>query len=127
METDVSFIILGYSIRYEIFVDCRLLVAIGFTAAFIVMLFPNPISSRVLVRKTLAATLTEAGDVFATEVEAFLAEEAVSRSPTKVDTMEANDSSNDSGLLRDASKNDRMKRMGKRVIVIAVWYIDFIA
>jgi hypothetical protein len=127
METDVSLIILGYSIRYEIFVDCRLLVAIGFTAAFIVMLFPNPISSRVLVRKTLAATLTEAGDVFATEVEAFLAEEAVSRSPTKVDTMEANDSSNDSGLLRDASKNDRMKRMGKRVIVIAVRYIDFIA
>jgi len=97
----------------------RLLVVIGFTAAFIVMLFPNPISSRVLVRKTLAATLSEGGDIFATEVEAFLAEEALTRS--------RKDDAKDDGLLKDASKDDRVQRTGKRVIDIAVWFSSLYA
>ena len=84
------------------------------------MLFPNPISSRVLVRKTLAATLTEGGDIFATEVEAFLAEEALTR--FRKDEGTEGKESHDSSLLKDASKDDRVKRMGKRVIVIAVWF-----
>ncbi|KAI5832414.1 hypothetical protein K523DRAFT_344860 [Schizophyllum commune Tattone D] len=53
-----------------------LLVIIGFTAGFIVMLFPSPTSARLLVRRTLAATFQELGSVFAAEMETFLAEEA---------------------------------------------------
>lgn len=79
------------------------------------MFFPNPKSSRVLVRKTLAATLTEAGDVFATEIEAFLAEEAFLQSNKGAEAK-------GSSLLKDPSKDDRMKRMGQRIIVIAVWF-----
>jgi len=56
-----------------------LLVIIGFTAAFIVMFFPYPITSRVLVRKTIAAVIGETGNIFVGEVEAFLAEEARAR------------------------------------------------
>ena len=40
------------------------------------MLFPSPTSARLLVRRTLAATLQELGSVFAAEMETFLAEEA---------------------------------------------------
>ncbi|KAJ7909256.1 hypothetical protein B0H13DRAFT_2192889 [Mycena leptocephala] len=57
-----------------------LLVMIGFTAGGIVMLFPRPTSARTLVRRTLAATLREQGNIFGQEVEAFLAEEARARS-----------------------------------------------
>lgn len=78
------------------------------------MLFPNPVSSRILVRKSLAATFTEAGDVFATEIEAFLAEEALTRSMKGEETEVKN-----SSLLKETSKDDRLKRMGKRLIVIA--------
>ncbi|KAL1742634.1 hypothetical protein HDZ31DRAFT_42783 [Schizophyllum fasciatum] len=53
-----------------------LLVIIGFTAGFIIMLFPSPTSARLLVRRTLAATMQELGSVFAAEMETFLAEEA---------------------------------------------------
>ncbi|KAJ7730484.1 hypothetical protein DFH07DRAFT_993871 [Mycena maculata] len=56
-----------------------LLVIIGFTAGTIVMMFPRPTSSRTLVRRTLAATLQELGNIFGHEVEAFLAEEARAR------------------------------------------------
>lgn len=52
-----------------------LLVIIGFTASFIVMMFPRPTSSRTLVRRTLAATISELGHLLAVEVEALLAEE----------------------------------------------------
>ena len=44
------------------------------------MLFPRFTSSRVLVRRTLAATLREQGSIFGKEIEAFLAEEARARS-----------------------------------------------
>ncbi|KAF4566563.1 hypothetical protein EYR36_011994 [Pleurotus pulmonarius] len=56
-----------------------LLVVIGFTAAFIVMLFPRPTSARTLVRRTVAASLEHLGRVFASEVDAILAEEAKGR------------------------------------------------
>ncbi|TFK38741.1 hypothetical protein BDQ12DRAFT_712685 [Crucibulum laeve] len=57
-----------------------LLIIIGFTAAFIVMLFPRPNSSRTLVRRTLGANIAALGTIFAGEVEAFLAEEVRARS-----------------------------------------------
>lgn len=91
-------------------VKFRLLVVIGFTAAFIVMLFPNPISSRVLVRKTLAAVINETGDIFATEVEAFLSEEALTRHAEEDEVDEA----------KKDSKDERVKRTGRRVMVVAV-------
>ncbi|KAJ8703361.1 hypothetical protein PTI98_001988 [Pleurotus ostreatus] len=56
-----------------------LLVVIGFTAAFIVMLFPRPTSARTLVRRTVAASLEHLGRVYASEVDAILAEEAKGR------------------------------------------------
>lgn len=40
------------------------------------MLFPSPTSSRTLVRRTLAATISELGHTLAVEIEALLAEEA---------------------------------------------------
>ncbi|KAF9031494.1 hypothetical protein BDZ89DRAFT_1063889 [Hymenopellis radicata] len=56
-----------------------LLIIIGFTAGFIVMMFPRPTSSRVFVRKSLAADLDELSHILAAEVEAFLAEERRAR------------------------------------------------
>ncbi|GLB36769.1 putative ER transporter, 6TM, N-terminal [Lyophyllum shimeji] len=56
-----------------------LLVIIGFTAAFIVMMVPHPTSARTLVRHTLAATAGELKHILAVEVEALLAEEARAR------------------------------------------------
>ncbi|KAF4605805.1 hypothetical protein EYR40_004595 [Pleurotus pulmonarius] len=56
-----------------------LLVIIGFVAAFVVMLFPQPTSARTLVRKTVASSLEQLGRVFASEVDAILAEEAKGR------------------------------------------------
>ncbi|CAK5266926.1 unnamed protein product [Mycena citricolor] len=52
-----------------------LLVIIGFTAGGLAMMFPRPTSSRILVRRTLAATLREMGSILGQEVEAALAEE----------------------------------------------------
>lgn len=51
-----------------------LLVLIGFTAGFIVMLFPRPSTSRVLVRKTLAASIDEFASLIVSELEVFLLE-----------------------------------------------------
>ncbi|KAG5220609.1 membrane protein [Salix suchowensis] len=48
-------------------------------ATFIVMLFPRPTSARTLVRRTVAASLEHLGRVFASEVDAILAEEAKGR------------------------------------------------
>ncbi len=49
------------------------------TSQFIVMMFPRPTSSRVFVRKSLAADLDELSHILAAEVEAFLAEERRAR------------------------------------------------
>ncbi|KAF9043705.1 hypothetical protein BDZ89DRAFT_943304 [Hymenopellis radicata] len=56
-----------------------LLIIIGFTASFIVMMFPRPTSSRSFVRKSLAADLDELSHILAAQVEVFLAEERRAR------------------------------------------------
>lgn len=78
------------------------------------MLFPNPISSRVLVRKTLAAIAGEVGHIFAGEVEAFLLEEAHTRgaSDEKAQT--------NSRTERASIKEKRVRKIGRRVVAVAV-------
>ncbi|KIM39011.1 hypothetical protein M413DRAFT_447369 [Hebeloma cylindrosporum] len=95
-----------------------LLVVIGFAAAFVVMLFPHPRSSRVLVRKTLAAIVGETGNIFAGEVEAFLAEEALSRrgDDTKV---EFTGDKEDAGAGKVSLKERRVRKIAKRVIAVS--------
>ncbi|KAJ7474206.1 hypothetical protein FB451DRAFT_1248307 [Mycena latifolia] len=93
-----------------------LLVIIGFTAGAIVMMFPRPTSSRMLVRRTLAATLQELGNIFGQEVEAFLAEEVRARSghfeKEMIDFVD--DPSGD-----DVSpKERRVRKVGRRVLVV---------
>ncbi len=104
-------------------VEFRLLVIIGFTAAFIVMLFPNPVSSRVLVRKTLAATINETGDIFATEVEAFLSEEALTHHAGSDEVDEDDEAERHSE--DPSSKEERVKSTGQRVIVVVVCCLFF--
>ncbi|KAG6901993.1 hypothetical protein C0995_005793 [Termitomyces sp. Mi166 len=92
-----------------------LLVIIGFTAGFIVMLFPRPTSSRTLVRRTLAATAGELGVVLAVEVEALLAEEARAREGhyEKVTFVGAH-----SGQ-KVSPKEQRVRRIGQRALDVA--------
>ncbi|KAF4584596.1 hypothetical protein EYR38_001825 [Pleurotus pulmonarius] len=74
--------VVGYSwidSHLEMLTSSGLLVIIGFVAAFVVMLFPQPTSARTLVRKTVASSLEQLGRVFASEVDAILAEEAKGR------------------------------------------------
>ncbi|CAA7266342.1 unnamed protein product [Cyclocybe aegerita] len=95
-----------------------LLVVVRFTAAFIMMVFPNPMSSRVLVRKTLAATIGETGNILAGEIEAFLAEEAKARCG-QYDTVPV---SNDAVVDEDkvSPKEKRIRKIGKRVLAVAM-------
>lgn len=74
------------------------------------MLFPNPISSRVLVRKTLAAVAGEVGHIFAGEVEAFLAEA----------TLVVNASGDEDTTMSVKQKQKRTKKIAGRVIAVAV-------
>ncbi|KAG5725819.1 hypothetical protein E4T56_gene2441 [Termitomyces sp. T112] len=92
-----------------------LLVIIGFTAGFIVMLFPRPTSSRTLVRRTLAATADELGLILAVEVEALLAEEARAREGhyEKVPFVGAN-----SGQ-KVSPKEQRVRRIGQKALDVA--------
>jgi hypothetical protein len=78
------------------------------------MLFPNPISSRVLVRKTLAAIVGEVGHIFAGEVEAFLLEEARTRG-----TGDEKEQSR-SGTQNASIKEKRVRKIGRRVVAVAV-------
>ncbi|KAJ7093436.1 hypothetical protein B0H15DRAFT_832325 [Mycena belliarum] len=90
-----------------------LLVAIGFTASAIVMMFPRPTSSRVLVRRTLAATLQELGHIFQQEVEAFLAEEARARSGEyEKETIDFSDTNGHAV----SPKERRIHRVGRRAL-----------
>ncbi|KAF8798312.1 hypothetical protein BYT27DRAFT_7177807 [Phlegmacium glaucopus] len=95
-----------------------LLVIIGFTAAFIVMMFPNPISSRVLVRKSLGAATREIGNIFAAEVEAFLAEEARARRGVyeKVEFVGPDKVDSDTKV---SPKEKRVRKIGRRLITVA--------
>lgn len=80
------------------------------------MIFPRPTSSRTLVRKTLAASMQELGNIFAAEVEAFLAEEARARNGDfetyAVDCNEEGDSL--------SPKEKRARKMMAKVMAVAV-------
>ncbi|KJA27441.1 hypothetical protein HYPSUDRAFT_131287 [Hypholoma sublateritium FD-334 SS-4] len=86
-----------------------LLVIIGFAASLIVMLFPNPVSSRILVRKTLAAIAGEVGHIFAGEVEAFLVEA----------TFIANANGDKPTAVSLKQKKKRTRKIAARVITVA--------
>jgi hypothetical protein len=83
------------------------------------MMFPRPTSARVLVRRTLAATLRELGSIFGQEVEGFLAEEARARSghyeKGNIDWVDHN--SGDGAL---SPKERRVRKVGRRVLVVFV-------
>ncbi|CAA7266340.1 unnamed protein product [Cyclocybe aegerita] len=96
-----------------------LLVIIGFAAAFVVMVFPNPISSRVLVRKTLAATIGETGNILAGEIEAFLAEEAKARRGECDDPLVATDG-READEDKASPKERRVRKIGKRVLAVSI-------
>ncbi|KAJ7159965.1 hypothetical protein C8R43DRAFT_993969 [Mycena crocata] len=96
------------------------LVIIGFTAGGIVMMFPRPTSSRVLVRRTLAATLQELGSIFGQEVEAFLAEEARARSghfeQETIDFMDT--AAGDVSAEKVSPKERRVRKVAQRVMTV---------
>jgi len=83
------------------------------------MLFPNPRSSRVLVRKTIAAIIGEAGNIFAGEVEAFLAEEARARRGD-YEKVEFVGDKEDAGKV--SLKERRVIKIAKRVIGVSVCF-----
>ncbi|KAJ8703362.1 hypothetical protein PTI98_001989 [Pleurotus ostreatus] len=92
-----------------------LLVIIGFVAAFVVMLFPQPTSARTLVRKTVASSLEQLGRVFASEVDAILAEEAKGRKgiverPDMGDQLEG---------VEVSPKEKRVRILAERMLTIA--------
>jgi len=91
-----------------------LLVIIGFTASFIVMMFPRPTSSRTLVRRTLAATIAELGHILAVDIEALLAEEARLKSGhyEKVEFV-----GNSGGKV--SAKEKRVRKIAQKVMVVA--------
>lgn len=74
------------------------------------MLFPNPMSSRVLVRKTQAAIIGEVGHIFEGEIEALLAEE-------KHACLEV-DPRIEATIVEQ--KKQRIMNIGRRVIAVAV-------
>lgn len=80
---------------------------------FIVMLFPTPLSSRVLVRKTLAAVIGESGNIFGGEIEAFLAEEERARNGIY-------DQKPDGGQDKLSLKERRVRKISQRVITVSV-------
>jgi hypothetical protein len=89
---------------------------------FIVMLFPHPRSSRVFVRKTMAGIVGETGNIFAGEVEAFLAEEARARreDDTKVEVVGDKE---DAGAGKVSLKERRVRNIAKRVIAVSVCFV----
>ena len=80
---------------------------------FIVMLFPTPLSSRVLVRKTLAAVIAESGNIIGGEIEAFLAEEERVRNGIY-------DQAPELGKDRLSMKERRVRRISGRVMAVSV-------
>ncbi|RDB27383.1 Uncharacterized protein C57A7.05 [Hypsizygus marmoreus] len=91
-----------------------LLVIIGFTASFIVMMFPRPTSSRSLVRQTLAATTGELGHILAIEIEALLAEEARARAGHHEKVPFVGDQSDQ----KASPKEQRVRKIAHKVLVV---------
>ena len=81
------------------------------------MLFPHPRSSRVLVRKTIAAIIGEAGNIFAGEVETFLAEEARVRRGD-YEKVEFVCDQEDAG--KASLKERRVRKIAKKVLGVSV-------
>ncbi|KAG7439538.1 uncharacterized protein BT62DRAFT_913251 [Guyanagaster necrorhizus] len=90
-----------------------LLIIIGFTAGFIVMIVPRLTSSRLFVRRSLAAITDELGNIFASEVEAFLAEERKTRLNSDAEKDHTNRSDNVS------TKEQRIRMFTPRMLAIA--------
>ncbi|PBK89280.1 hypothetical protein ARMGADRAFT_1167595 [Armillaria gallica] len=90
-----------------------LLIIIGFTAGFIVMIVPRLTSSRVFVRRSLAAIIDELGHLFASEVEAFLAEERKTRLNDDLEKRHTNGSDDGS------TKEERIRTFTPRMLAIA--------
>jgi hypothetical protein len=86
------------------------------------MLFPRPTSARTLVRRTLAATLREQGNIFGQEVEAFLAEEARARSghyeKETVDWMDQ--VGGGESVLPVSPKERRIRKVAHRALAVFV-------
>lgn len=51
-------------LRADVPIPAKALTRVGFTAAFLVMLFPKPISAKLLVRRTLAKNLGSIADLY---------------------------------------------------------------
>lgn len=81
------------------------------------MLFPFPVSTRVLVRKTFGATAAEIGKLFAGEVETFLTEEAKART-ANVEKTEFTDKKVEDES--ECTKEKRVRVIAKRVIDVLV-------
>jgi hypothetical protein len=86
------------------------------------MVIPAPISSRVLVRKSLASATRAIGNIFAGEVEAFLAEEARARGGfyEKAEFVGGDKVDSDSKV---SPKERRVRKVGQRVITLAVCFL----
>ena len=85
------------------------------------MLFPNPLSSRVLVRKSLSAATREISHIFAVEVEAFLAEEARARRGVYEKLKFIGHDQVDSDT-KVSPKERRVRKIARRVITVAVCF-----
>ena len=74
-----------------------------------------------LVRKTMAGIVGETGNIFAGEVEAFLAEEARARhvDDTKVEFVGDKE---DAGAGKVSLKERRVRKIAKRVIAVSVCF-----
>ncbi len=81
---------------------------------FIVMIVPRLTSSRVFVRRSLAAIIDELGHLFASEVEAFLAEERKTRLNDDLEKRHTNGSDDGS------TKEERIRTFTPRMLAIAV-------
>lgn len=79
------------------------------------MMFPRPTSSRTLVRRTLAATISELGHLLAVEVEALLAEEV----RLKQGHHEHVEFVWNTGG-RVSAKEKRVRKIAQKVLVVAV-------
>lgn len=87
------------------------------------MLFPNPKSSRVLIRKTLAAIISEEGHIFAGEVEAFLAEDERAKRGEIDDSktpLSHNIGEDGKDLENKSVKEKRILHIAKRFIDVSV-------
>jgi hypothetical protein len=62
-------------------VHTRLLVLIGFTAAFIISLFPKPITARKIVRLRAAKIIDVLAELYVDELKGFLLEAKESNEP----------------------------------------------